>query len=51
MGWVCLSVCSYVTPLLQYLENQMSKGNKESRPERKLEAEEKHAALDIIVSK
>jgi hypothetical protein len=51
MGWVCLSVCMdgwmYVTLLLQHLENHMSKGNKGNRPERKLEAQEKQAALYI----
>jgi hypothetical protein len=49
MGWVCLSVCLSVTPLLQHLENHMSTGNKGNRPEpeRKLEAQEKRAALDI----
>jgi hypothetical protein len=38
---ICLSVCLYVTPRLQHLENHMPKGNKGSRPERKLEAQEK----------
>jgi hypothetical protein len=37
---VCLSVCGYVLPLLQHLENHMSKGNKGNRLERKLEARE-----------
>jgi hypothetical protein len=37
----------YVTPLLQHLENHISKRNKRNRPERKLEAQEKGAALDI----
>jgi hypothetical protein len=49
MGLVCLSVRGYVTPLLQHLENHMSKGNKGNRPERKLEAQEKRTALDIIL--
>jgi hypothetical protein len=44
MGLVCLSVRGYVTPLLQHFENNMSKGN---RPERKLEAQEKRAALNV----
>jgi hypothetical protein len=43
MGWVCLSVCLYVTPLLQHLENHMSKGKKGSRPERQLAALAKQA--------
>ncbi len=50
MGLVYLSVrgqwlCH--TSLLQHVENHMSKGNKGNRPERKLEAQEKRAALDI----
>jgi hypothetical protein len=44
---VCLSVRPYVTLLLQHLDNHMSKGNKGNRPEPKLEAQEKRAALDI----
>ncbi len=42
-----MSVCSYVTPLLKQVQNYMCKENKENRPERKLEAQEKQAALDI----
>jgi hypothetical protein len=42
MRWVCQSVrppvCLSVTPLLQHLENHMSKGNKGNRPERILES-------------
>jgi hypothetical protein len=38
-----LYVCLYVTPLLQHLENHMSKGNKGNQPERKLEAQVKQA--------
>ncbi len=37
-GSVCLSVCLYVTPLLQYQENHMSSGNKRNQPELKLAA-------------
>jgi hypothetical protein len=37
----------YITPILQHLENHMSKGNKGNRPEHKLAAEGKRAALDI----
>jgi hypothetical protein len=33
----------WVTPLLQHLENRMSKENKESRPERQLAALAKQA--------
>jgi hypothetical protein len=44
---VCPSVCPYVTPLLQHLEKHVSKGNKGNLPERKLEAQEKKAALHI----
>jgi hypothetical protein len=47
MGWVCLSVRLYVTPLLQHLGNYMSKGNKGNRPELKLGTQEKQAALFI----
>jgi hypothetical protein len=43
----CLSVRGCVMPLMQHLENHMSKGNIGNRPERKLEAQEKQAALDI----
>ncbi len=43
MGWVCLSVCLSVMPLLQHLENHMSKGNKGNRPERQLAALAKQA--------
>ncbi len=32
-GWVCLSVCTSVTALLQRVQNHMSKGNKESQSE------------------
>jgi hypothetical protein len=42
-----LSVRLSVMPLLQHLENHTFKGNKGNRPERKLEAQEKRAALDI----
>ncbi len=38
MGWICPSVRLSVTPLLQYLENHMSKGNKGNRPEQQLAA-------------
>jgi hypothetical protein len=41
MGWVCLSV----TPLLQHLENHMSKEYKGDRPERQLAALAKQALL------
>jgi hypothetical protein len=47
MEWGCLSVWMYVMPLLQRVENHMSKGNKGNQPERKLAAEGKRAALDI----
>ncbi len=40
---VCPSVCLYVTPILQHLENHMSKGNKRNRPERQLTALAKQA--------
>jgi hypothetical protein len=40
---VCPSVCLSVTPLLQHLENQKSKGNKGNRPERQLAALAKQA--------
>jgi hypothetical protein len=43
-----LSVCPSVTPLLQHLENYMSKGNKGNQPERELAALAKRAALDTI---
>ncbi len=42
-----LSVCLYITPLLQPVQNRMSKGNKGNQPERGLEAEAKHAPSDI----
>jgi hypothetical protein len=38
-----LSVCLSVTPLLQHLENHMSKGKKGNRPERQLAALAKQA--------
>ncbi len=44
---VCLSVRMWVTPLLQHLENRMSKGNKESRPERQLAALAKQALREF----
>jgi hypothetical protein len=40
-GWM------YVTPLLQHLENHMSKENKGNRPEQNLKTPEKRADLDI----
>jgi iron-sulfur cluster repair protein YtfE (RIC family) len=40
---VCPSVRLYITPLLQQLENHMSKGNKGNRPERQLAALAKQA--------
>jgi hypothetical protein len=40
-GW--MDGCMHVTPLLQHLENQMSKGNKGNRPERQLAALAKQA--------
>jgi hypothetical protein len=43
IGWVCLSVRLSVTPLLQDVQNHMSKGNKGRQPERDLEAEAKQA--------
>ncbi len=46
---VCLSVCPSVTPLLQHLENNMSKGNKGNQKERELAALAKRAALDTIL--
>jgi hypothetical protein len=42
-----LSVCHCHPSLLQHVEKHMSKGNKGNWPERKLEAQEKRAALDI----
>ncbi len=47
MRFACLSIRGYVTPLLQHLENYMSKGKNGNRPERKLEAQEKRADLDF----
>jgi hypothetical protein len=46
MVWVCLSVrlSSYVTPLLQQVQNHMCKGNEGNRPERQLAALTKRAA-------
>jgi hypothetical protein len=43
MEWVCLSVCPSVTPLLQRVQDRMSKGNKGKQPELELETEAKHA--------
>jgi hypothetical protein len=51
MGWVCLSVCPSVTPLLlQRVQNRMSKENKGNQPERELKAEAKHAQLSVDIS-
>jgi hypothetical protein len=48
-SFVCVSVCLDVTPLLQHLRKlvSMSNGKEGNRPERKLEAQEARAALDI----
>ncbi len=43
-GWVCLSV----TPLLQRVQNRMSKANKGNQPERELEALAKQALRTSI---
>jgi hypothetical protein len=47
MGCVCLSVCLYVTPLLQHYENHMSSGNKGNQPERKLATIREAGSYDI----
>jgi hypothetical protein len=50
MGWVCLSVCLDVPMSRLYCSTYkiiMCKENKGNRPERKLEAQEKQAALHI----
>jgi hypothetical protein len=44
MGWVCL----YVMPLLQHLQNHVSKGNKGNRPERQLAALAKQAIMTSV---
>jgi hypothetical protein len=52
MGWVCLSICLSVAMSRLYCSKCITicvncKGNKGNRPERKLESQEKRAALDI----
>jgi hypothetical protein len=51
-SFVCLSGRSVTPPLQQQQsqKNHMSKRNKGNRPERKLEAKEKQAALYISLS-